>query len=739
MAPPIADAAGMGPLLRRSLTRRALEEAFDRVRANRGIAGTDAQGIDDFGVRLAAELHGLAAEVVGRRYAPQPLLRIWLPRPDKSPRPLGVPAVRDRVLQTAVAETLRPLVEAELEACSYAYRRGRGVRHAVERIQALQRQGYRWVVDADIASFFDEIPHDAMLARVRALAPEPALVALVQSWLAAPVRDGDTLIAVTRGLSQGGPISPMLANLYLDSLDEALLNANHMLVRYADDFLVLARSKDRAEHALELTRSVLERLHLKLNPLKTRIVSFDEGLEFLGWNFVRTLALPTSRAAELACAMPDAVIADPQDETIARAARAPDSTVMASAFEQAVREAQDREPSEPLRIATPHPAPDAGESDSLDADWDDMGSTGNGDPGPLTEEADTNVEPANPELPALAPLQCTLYVVDVQSRLTCSTGRISVEREGRTLLDVPAISVDMVLLFGPIQVSAHALHLLLRAGAGIAFLTKLGRCLGRLEPAAQGSLELALAQHRAAADDNFALRIARALVQAKIERSVTVLASYRRRHPLNNTGAADPAPTMRDLARRAASATTLDTVRGFEGAAASAYWQAWVAMLPAEWGFAARVARPAPDPVNAMLSFGYTLLHHTTAGLLQARGLDARLGCLHAPRGTHLALASDLMEPWRAPLVDTAVLNLALNMKLKPEDFRTAGGRCRFDADASRVMVRAYEDRLNAVRQTGDADGELLDMRRWIDRDILAYSRALRSCDAVHFEPPTWR
>lgn len=737
MPPPTADAAGIGPLLRGALTRRALEEAFDRVRANRGMAGTDGQSIDDFGVQLALQLHTLATEVVGRRYAPQPLLRIWLPRPGKPPRPLGVPAVRDRVLQTAVAESLRPHVEAELEACSYAYRRGRGVRHAVERIQALQRQGYRWVVDADIAAFFDTIPHDAMLARVQALATEPALVALVHGWLAAPVREGATLSPVACGLAQGGPISPMLANLYLDSLDEALLDANHMLVRYADDFLVLARTRERAEHALELTSRTLERLHLKLNPLKTRIVSFDTGLEFLGWNFVRTLALPASRAADLA--EPQAL---PSNRPSADAAAAPGPTAMAQAFEEAAREAPERDSGPPLPADAVDAAADAAQAEPQEPSWQDGGGAAPvGDHAATDEEddANTDTEPAAPALPALAPLQRTLYVVDPQARLVCAAGRLAVEREGRTLLDLPSIQVDMVLLFGPVQVSTQALHLLLRAGAGIAFLTRLGRCLGRLEPLAQGSLELAQAQHRATADAGFALSIARALVQAKILRSATVLTSYRRRHPRSTSGPADAAAAMRELARRAASAATLDTLRGFEGAAAAAYWQTWASMLPSTWGFAGRVARPAPDPVNAMLSFGYTLLHHTTAGLLQARGLDARLGCLHAARGTHLALASDLMEPWRAPLVDAVVLNLALNMKLGPADFRTAGGRCHFAADASRVLVRAYEDRLNAERQTDAADGEVLDMRRWMDRDILAYVRALRGGDASSFECPAWR
>lgn len=214
----------MGALLRQALTLTRLHEAFARVSANHGQAGVDGVEIESFAAELASRLAGLRADVLGQRYQPAPLKRIWLPRPGKAPRPLGVPTVRDRVLQTAVAQTITPLLEAEFEECSYAYRQGRSVRMAVERIGVLQRQGYAWVVEADIERFFDCIPHPRLLAELRAVVPDEELVALVGLWLTAPVQDGATLAQSSLGVPQGAPISPLLANLYLDHLDEAMID-----------------------------------------------------------------------------------------------------------------------------------------------------------------------------------------------------------------------------------------------------------------------------------------------------------------------------------------------------------------------------------------------------------------------------------------------------------------------------------------------------------------------------------
>ena len=221
----------IGPLLRKTLTFSMLKRAWEKVAGNNGMAGTDGESIAVLAPQIDALLRQLAGEVMRGDYQPRPLLRLWVERPGKSPRGLAIPAVRDRILQTSLTLTLTPAVEAELEDCSYAYRKGRGVRLAVERIGFYQRQGYHWIVDADIEAFFDTIPHANLLARLQAVAPEPALIHLVEQWLTAPILDDGQLSLPRQGIPQGSPVSPMLANLYLDTLDEALLDAEHVLIR----------------------------------------------------------------------------------------------------------------------------------------------------------------------------------------------------------------------------------------------------------------------------------------------------------------------------------------------------------------------------------------------------------------------------------------------------------------------------------------------------------------------------
>ncbi len=230
----------MAALLRQALTQSRLKAAYARVLDNHGQPGVDGVDVESFGQGLDATLQTLRTDVLAGSYKPSALKRLWLPRTGKSPRPIAVPVVRDRVLQTAVAMTITPLLEEEFEECSFAYRQGRSVRMAVERIGLLQRQGYHWVVEADIEQFFDQIPHEPLLAEFQTVVRDEDLVALVRRWVKAPIREGDHLFPVDRGVPQGSPLSPHLANLYLDHLDETLLDRGHALVRYADDFIVLS-------------------------------------------------------------------------------------------------------------------------------------------------------------------------------------------------------------------------------------------------------------------------------------------------------------------------------------------------------------------------------------------------------------------------------------------------------------------------------------------------------------------
>lgn len=277
----------------------ALQDAWTRVHANGGGPGADGVCLEDYGSRLGPEIAALARDLESGDYWPYALRQVEVTKPTGGLRALAYPTVRDRVAQTALMQRLQPRFELEFESSSFAYRKGRSVRDVIFRVRELRESGYRWVVDADVDDFFDSVPHDQLLGRVARVVPSHHDRLLLALWVTAPRWDGKGLFVPERGIPQGAVVSPTLANLFLDELDEALQARGHKLVRYADDFLILCRTESEAKGALDLTDDVLQRLGLRLDEEKTSITDFERGFRFLGALFVRSLiAVPFSRAKE---------------------------------------------------------------------------------------------------------------------------------------------------------------------------------------------------------------------------------------------------------------------------------------------------------------------------------------------------------------------------------------------------------------------------------------------------------
>lgn len=312
-------------LLVSALSHSQLAAAWERVAANAGAAGVDGVTVQAFGQQRAVHLRALQSAVLGGRYQAAPLRECLIPKAPAEQgtapalgamRRLAIPTVADRVLQTAVALALTPVLEREFADTSFAYRRGRSVQQAVARVEQLRDQGFVWVVDADIEAFFDSIPHAPLLKALTPFARDDRLLGLVGQWLAAPLLTlGGRLMPRHQGAPQGSPLSPLLSNLYLDTLDDALIDADHRIVRFADDFVILCRQRADAQEALELTQDVLQSLALRLNSEKTRIVDFNAGFKFLGVNFVRSLAVPGARGGGGRPFRHAAAIAEPLDES----------------------------------------------------------------------------------------------------------------------------------------------------------------------------------------------------------------------------------------------------------------------------------------------------------------------------------------------------------------------------------------------------------------------------------------
>ncbi len=624
----------------RAAAKEALELALDETAEKSDASGVDGVSPQDFGFARSELLPALGAQLASGAYRPQPLLGLLSSKPGGRVRALAIPTVRDRVAQRSVEALLGPSIDALLEDCSYAYRKGFSRQGAARAIQKAWDEGYRWVLDADIESFFDAVSWNLLHGKLQALFPSDPVVRTLMEWVCSPVVFDNRTIQRTRGLPQGSPVAPLLANLFLDEFDEELLGQDFRLVRYADDFVVLCRDLEGARAAQEAARKALAHIGLALNDEKTGIRPMDAGFEYLGYIFCRS------------------VVVEPRAGEPAGGGRpielAPDAVPAASWLAQVPF----------ARVRELAPGPRKGKPKSLP---------------PLVPLSAGEQAPAPPE-------RKPVYLLDPFTSLHVQGETLVAVPEEGPRREVPLRGVSHLVLAGRTRTTVPLLQALASRGVPTFFCRRDGTLTSVFGPH-EADWATWAAQAAFATDPGARTAFAREVVAAKLHNGARLAVA--RGLPR------EAAAKMRELEAECANKVTTEALRGLEGAGAAAFFGALGKALPTGWRFEGRRKHPSTDPVNALLSFGYTMLHNHVSTALQAAGLNPRVGLYHEETGALHALACDLQEEFRF-LVDGLVLAVVNRREVSPDDFTTVedGGACFLKDEPRKAFVRRFDERL---------------------------------------------
>jgi CRISP-associated protein Cas1 len=688
-------------LFERITSFEQLKEAFAHVEENGGTCGTDNVTIEEFSCNPEQRINQLRTELLSGTYRPHPLLRISIPKDNGKLRQLAIPAVRDRVAQTSATAVLTPILDKEFEDCSFAYRKERSVKKAVQRIAELRDRGYVWVVDGDITSFFDEVDHNILMEDVTKYVHDRHVFDLISLWLEADIIDRGHMKRLRKGIPQGSPISPLLSNLYLDEFDESLLKAKQKVVRFADDFVILCKDRPSSEEALEITGDVLERLHLCLNEDKTRITNFDHGFHYLGTAFLRSMIYtPVKEGKPVKERRAKIMSHHNKTDTESKASGVKSE---ASAVETIMKEALTKALDQTDIASLPNVAVDVHEDEA------EIVPTVGSDP-----------------------FFRTLYIIDQGAVLGKEDERFKVTKDKEAIKEIPVIKVDQVLIFGNIQVTTQAMKFCLENDIPIMLLSMNGRYFGTVDSFKNVAVTTHKKQFDLIDQEDFCMGIARSIIRAKINNAKVVAQRYARKRPHLNIER--DIEGMNTILEKVPQAQNRDELLGFEGAASVRYFSALRLMLGEEWAFKTRQKQPPTDPINSLLSFGYTLLFHNIWALVRLHSLHPYAGFLHAIRDGHPALISDILEEFRAPVVDAMVMNMTLRKILTKDDFlmpENDGSPCLLKNEARKIFIRNFEGKMNSAITHGPT-GYNVDYRRCIDLQVQSLKKVVEGTAGVY-------
>ena len=573
-----------------------------------------------------------------------PYLRGYLiPKKNGGVRPLAVPPIYDRIMQRAVSQILTPALEKLMHEQSHGYRRGRSRITASDAIAQAWREGYRWVYESDIKSFFDNVQLDMLRDRLNALYFGDPMVDCIINWMRAPVRFQGQTIERKNGLPQGSPLSPLMANLMLDDFDNDLSSAGFKLIRFADDFIVLCKNPEEAKKAEQAARDSLAEHGFELHPDKSHIKALDEGFKYLGYLFINDMVLDLSGS---------------QKKTGKKAPAAPPNSWLAKLGEQQPQHITRQESLTRLIQQVAHHQP--------------IHIAENDNDGIL------------------------LTVTGTHSVLSTLNQQVQIHRKEKPIYRQPWKSLQAIILFGNHQITTQAMHAALRANVPVHLASSNGRYQGVISHNRNSQHQrLWLQQAAILGDQQKALYLAKEIVASRLR----FIKEHLRQRKQNAK-----IPQIETALKKIHHVTKLEQLRGYEGNATREYYQRLSASLPPEFRFDKRTRRPPKDPFNVLLSLGYTSLYALTESHIFAAGLLPWQGFYHQPRGRHAVLASDLMEPFRY-LVERTAASLVNNHEIKAEDFSTsATGACHIQNQARRkylaLLIQRFENKIKARGET---------------------------------------
>lgn len=699
-------------------------------------------------------------ELHDHRYTAPPLFAQEIPKKNGGTRLLAVAPLYDRILQKAIAMQLTPSIDALLYQSSYAYRKGRSRLDVKNEIQQAIASGRHWIYESDVSRFFDEIDRNQLKLRLASLFADDPIVEAVNGWLSADIIIDGVRHARAKGIPQGSPLSPLMANFMLDDFDSDLISKGFHLIRYADDFVIMCENQIEAEFAAEEVKRSLNEIGLSINQAKSHIKSVNDGFQFVGYIFQADVSIDTNNVSAKMHPLTDEAGIWGEDEfsddflwqpesptyyspittttqlsdnksTTFVAEAAPIKKPTLSVNESAIADDDEWLPWEgPPRFhlaATQHDAEQAhnttkntaiDNSSQNEADTEDEANS-------LDELAETSVDFSNlltdlvsdnvvPSQQTIAnnqaqpdnsddesfgqmPNEGTFFTLAGESSLiSLNNGRFVISQDEIVIQSIPLIHISGVLLFGNHHLTTPLMKACLAAQIPIHFATRMGKYEGALWNQKPIDNSYKLWLTQLAVFEDSAHALH--LAKLTVASRITNMTSLLKRYT-SFSAVAQCIRQHNEALKNLNQADSLASLLGHEGNATKNYYQALTHLVPSWCEFDSRNRRPPKDPFNVLLSYGYTWLYAHIDAILTARGFLTWKGYYHQQSSGHAALASDMVESYRH-LIERVALTCVNNKIIQLDDFRIEDEQLRLSSEGRKRYIRQLESYFDKEQQS---------------------------------------